>query len=37
MGLYRIVGELPGTRVVCCLYRIVGELPGTSVVWVYIE
>ena len=33
MGLYRIVGELPGAM----LYRIVGELPGARVVWVYIE
>ena len=36
MGLYRIVGELLGTRVVQ-VYRIVGELLGTRVVWVYIE
>ena len=35
MGLYRIVGELPGARV--SLYRIVGELPGARVVWVHIE
>ena len=37
MGLYRIVGELPGARVCMSLYRIVGELPGARVVWVYIE
>ena len=36
MGLHRIVGELPGARVVW-VYRIVGELPGARVVWVYIE